>query len=115
MKVVMTGLRRAYPFAGGEGAIVEMDTSAGPLQMRLTYEDASRLVAALQTLLPARAQAAEHFDTAIDPVNQDAVIHASFPDRSTQETRIPRSELSRIVRFLEQASRRFEAGGEMRQ
>jgi hypothetical protein len=115
MKLVMTALKRADPFPGGEGIILEMETSAGPMQMRLTYQDAARVVAALQALLPDQGKSAERLEVAIDPVNQDAVIQASFADRGKQETRIPRSELSRIVRFLEQASRRFEAGGEMRQ
>ena len=99
----MTELTRAEALPGGEGGLVEMETSAGPLQMRFTYQDAARLIDALRATCE-RIQA-----------DQDAVIRARFSDHSTQETRIPRSELAAIARFLEQASRRFESGSEMRQ
>jgi hypothetical protein len=130
MKLVMKHLARAEALPGGEGAQIEMDTTAGPLQMRLTYEDAGRLIDALRDArqriqaerahaakppLPETGKRAERWETAIDPVNQDAVIRAQYADRTTQETRIPRSELAAIARFLEEASRRFEAGAEMRQ
>jgi hypothetical protein len=48
-------------------------------------------------------------------VNQVAVIRAHFPDRTTQDTRIPRSEIGAIAAFLEQAAKRFEASADMRQ
>jgi hypothetical protein len=130
MKLVMTSLTRADPLPGGEGGLLEMETSAGTLQMRFTYQDATRLIDALRSTcqriqaervhsakppLPGQQKIAEHWETAIDPVNQDAVIRARFTDRTTQETRIPRSELAAIARFLGEASRRFESGAEMRQ
>lgn len=115
MTVVMTRLKSANALPEAEGVAVDMETTAGRLQIRFTYGDAAALVAALQALLPATAHAAERLETAIDPVNQDAVIRASLADGTTQETRIPRSELPGIIRFLERASGRFEAGAEMRQ
>ncbi len=130
MKLVLTELTRAEALPGGEGGLVEMETNAGPLQMRFTYQDAARLIDALRATceriqaeraqaakapLPRPAKIPDRWETAIDPVNQDAVIRARFSDHSTQETRIPRSEVAAIARFLEQASRRFESGSEMRQ
>ena len=112
-----------------KGAFIELETSEGPLELRFTYEDAERLAAALQSArakiqdarvhaakppLPVPEQAAR-WEAAIDPVNQDALIRAHYPNHMTQETRIPRSEIAAIGRFLEQAARRFDSGSEMRQ
>ena len=55
------------------------------------------------------------WETAIDPVNQVAVLRAHFADDTTQDAQIPRTEIDRIARFLEQALKRFDSGGEMRQ
>ena len=130
MKLVMTRLARADPLPGGEGGLLEMNTSAGPLQMRFTYQDATRLIDALRSTCqriqaeralsakpphPGQPKVVAKWETAIDPVNQDAVIRARFADRTMQETRIPRSELAAMARFLGEASKRFESGGEMRQ
>jgi hypothetical protein len=128
--VVVVTIKGAEALPGGEGAFIEVETSEGPLELRCTYEDAERLIAALQSVrvkiqdarvhagrppLPENAKAADVWETAIDPVNQDALIRARYPDGTTQETRIPRNEVAAIARFLEQAARRFEVSAEMRQ
>lgn len=41
------------------------------------------------------------WETAIDPVNQVAVLRAHFADDTTQDAQIPRTEINRIARFLE--------------
>ncbi len=56
----------------------------------------------------------ERWETALDPVEQVAVLRAHFPDYTLQ-AEITRPDLPRIARFLEEALKRFEAGGEMRQ
>lgn len=129
-ELVILGVQRSGALPEGEGGFVEVETNDGPLQVRVTLEDAEKLAAALQAaekdIQAARAKAGkpplaqkprtpERWETAIDPVNQVAVLRAHFPDRSTQEAEIPRMEISRITRFLEQALKRFEAGAEMRQ
>ena len=128
--VVVVTIRGAEALPDGEGAFLDIETSQGPLELRCTYEDAERLIAALQSArakiqdarvhaakppLAEDAKAATVWETAIDPVNQDALIRARYPDRTTQETRIPRNEVAAIARFLEQAARRFEVSAEMRQ
>jgi hypothetical protein len=126
----MTDVARAGSLPDGEGAAIELETSEGPLEIRFTYEDAERLIAALQSAqqktqakrarsakppLPESAKPVARWETAIDPVNQDAVIRARYSDQTTQETRIPRSDLPGIARFLDQACRRFEGSADMRQ
>jgi hypothetical protein len=126
----MTKVARAGALHDGEGAVVEIETADGPVEIRCTFEDAERLGAALQAardqVQARRAQAAKaplaetqrpvaRWETAIDPVNQDAVIVARYEDRTAQETRIPRAEVPAIARFLDQAAKRFAAGAEMRQ
>ena len=126
----MTNLARAGSLSDGEGTAIELETSEGPLELRFTYEDAERLIAALQaaqqkiraqrahSAKPPLAEAAKPvvcWETAIDPVNQDAVIRARYSDETSQETRIPRSDLPVIARFLDQACRRFEGSADMRQ
>lgn len=59
-RLVMTKLAQADGLSDAVGILVEMETSDGPLELRLTYEDAERLTAALQ-----RAH-----------LNQDAVLRA---------------------------------------
>jgi hypothetical protein len=126
----MTHLARAGSLSDGEGAAIELETSEGPLEIRFTYEDAERLIAALQGArqkiqaerahsaqppLPEAAKPVARWETAIDPVNQDAVLRARYTDQTTQETRIPRSDVPVIARFLDQACRRFEGSADMRQ
>ena len=129
-RLVMTKLRRSDSLSDGHGGFIEIETSEGPLEMRFTYEDAERLITALQTArqkiqddrvksaeppLPDSPKLPERWETAIDPVNQVAVILARFPDHTTQETKIPRMQIAAITEFLQQASTRFEGSADMRQ
>lgn len=129
-RFVVTGLARAGSLADGESGLIVLETSAGPLELRLTYDDAERLIAGLQAarakIQAERVRAAKPplaetqkiatgFETAIDPVNQVAVIRARFADDTTEDARIPRTEIARLVEFLEDALTRFEGGAEMRQ
>jgi hypothetical protein len=114
----------------GKGAFLEVETNEGPRQMRFTLDEAQALLSALQNAvkdiqaarvhagkppLPEKPRTPARWETAMDPVNQVAVLRARFADDTTQDTQIPRMEIDRIARFLEQALKRFEAGGEMRQ
>lgn len=128
-ELVILDTQRAGALPEGDGAFVEVDTNEGPRQIRCTFEDAERLIAALhearRQLHAERTKAGrpplatsrtpQRWETAVDPVEQVAVLRTRFSDDTTEETRIPRREISRIARFLEQALKRFEAGGEMRQ
>ena len=126
----MTKLRRTDSLSDGHGGFVEMEKSEGPLELRFTYEDAEHLIAALQAArkkiqgdrlhsgeppLADKPKVPASWETAIDPVNQVAVILARFPDHTTQETKIPRTEIAAITEFLKQASTRFEGSADMRQ
>jgi len=126
----MTKLLRAGSLADGRDGALELETSEGPLEIRFTYEDAERLIAGLQAArakiqaervhaakppLPEKPKEPARWETSIDPVNQVALIRAHFADRTTQDTRIPRSEIGAITAFLEQAAKRFAAGAEWRQ
>jgi|SRR5687767_5261858 len=127
--IVLLKIKGADALAEGQGALIEMETSEGPLELRCTFEDAEKLADALQSarakIQDARVHAARpplpegeataSWETAIDPVNQDALIRARYPGRPTQETRIPRNEVRAIARFLEQAAQRFDVSAEMRQ
>jgi hypothetical protein len=114
----------------GDGAFLEVETNEGPRQMRFTMHEAEALLAALQNAvkelqaarvhagkppLPEKPRTPARWETAIDPVNQVAVLRARFADDTTQDAQIPRTEIDRIARFLEQALKRFDSGGEMRQ
>jgi hypothetical protein len=117
-RLVITRLAGTGPLPGGDGAFLALETSEGPLEVRLGAEQAGQLVAALQAAqagLPKKEKPVASWETAIDPVNQDAVIRARYPDRTTQETRIPGPQVAAIAQFLQEASRRFESGAEMRQ
>jgi hypothetical protein len=128
-ELAILGVLREGALPEGEGAFLEVETNEGPRQMRFTLEEAQALLASLQNavkdLQAARVHAGKpplpekprpaRWETAIDPVNQVAVLRARFADDTTQDTQIPRMEIDRIARFLEQALKRFEAGGEMRQ
>jgi hypothetical protein len=114
-RLVITRLAAAGPLPEGEGAFLALETSEGPLEVRLTVEEAGQLVAALQAELPQKEKPVASWETAIDPVNQDAVIRARYTDQTIQETRIPGPQVKAIAQFLQQASRRFDSGGEMRQ
>jgi hypothetical protein len=114
----MTKLVRADCLSDAEGACIELETSEGPLEIRLTHEDGERLIAALQSVqakLPKKQKTVASWGMAIDPVNQDAVLLARYSDETTQETRIPGPQVAAVARFLDQASQRFESGAEMRQ
>ena len=126
----MTRLAKADSLADGQGGVLEIETSEGPLEIRFTFEDAERLVAALEAarerIREDRARSAlppiaeqqklpESWETAIDPVNQVAVVRARFPDHSTQDTRIPRGDIPKIAEFLSHALKRMEPGSDMRQ
>lgn len=127
-ELVILQILRAGALPDSKGAFVEVQTHDGPRQIRFTLEDADRLRAAVlharnelerdrvragEPALPTRA--AERWETTLDPVEQVAVLRTRFTDGTTEETRIPRAELSRVARFLEQALKRFAAGAEMRQ
>jgi hypothetical protein len=129
-RIVMTELTRAGSLSDGQGGVLEIETSEGPLEIRFTYEDADRLIAALEVArdriqqdraraalppIAAKQKVPESWETAIDPVNQVAVVRAHFPDRTTQDTRIPRSDIAQIAEFLNHALRRMEPGSDMRQ
>jgi hypothetical protein len=129
-RVVVTGLGKVDSLSDGQSGALDLETSEGPLEIRFTYEDAERLIVALQaarrtiqegrvrSALPPLAEQpklAASWETAIDPVNQVAVVRAHFADRSTQDIRIPRSEIARIAEFLNHALKRMEPGTDMRQ
>ena len=129
-RIVMTQLTRVDSLSDGQGGMLELETSEGPLEIRFTYEDAERLIAGLQaargrirqdrarSALPPVAEKqklAVSWETAVDPVNQMAVLREHFSDRTTQDTRIPRSEIPRIAEFLNHALKRMEPGSDMRQ
>ena len=127
--IVLLKIKGAQALPEGQGAFIEMQTSEGPLELRCTFEDAEKLADALRSarakIQDARVHAGRpplpegegtpNWETAIDPVNQDALIRARYPGRPTQETRIPRNEVRAIARFLEQAAERFDVSAEMRQ
>ena len=129
-RIVMTGVGKVDTLSDGHGGALEIETSEGLLEIRFTYEDAERLIAALEAArgqiqedrarsgLPPIAEKqklAASWETAIDPVNQVAVVRAHFPDRTTQDTRIPRADIAQIAEFLEHALKRMELGSDMRQ
>ena len=129
-RIVMTQLRRADSLSDGQGGVLELETSDGPLEIRFAYEDAERLIDALEAargrIRDDRARAAlppiaekqklaASWEKAMDPVNQVAVLRAHFPDRTTQDTRIPRGDIADIVEFLGHALKRMEPGSDMRQ
>jgi hypothetical protein len=128
-ELVITRVARHGALPDSQGAYVEVETQAGTRQIRFTLEDAERLIAALHSALkegrqarakaglppaPGRPRTPERWDTALDPVQQVAVLRAHFSDY-TLEAEVARPDLPRIARFLEEALKRFEAGGEMRQ
>ena len=126
--LVLLEILRAGALPENKGAFLEVATNEGPRQIRFTFQDAERLSAAIleahRQLEKARNQAGEpalpkrapqRWDTALDPVEQVAVLRTHFTDDTTEETRIPRSEILRITRFLDEALKRFEAGAELRQ
>ena len=128
-EIVILSTQRAGALDGGKGAFVEVETNEGPCQIRFTAEDAEGLVAGLHearkqleaervkagTPPPPVSRTHEGWETAIDPVEQTVILRTQFSDGSSEVTRIPRMEIGRVARFLEQALKRFEAGAEMRQ
>jgi hypothetical protein len=115
-ELVLLEVLRAGLLPGGEGAFVEVDTNEGRRQFKLTYADAERLIAVLQLALRQHAdpKIPAKWETAIDPVNQVAVLRARAGDE-LQEARIARPQIAVIAEFLKDALKRFEAGAEMRQ
>src|ERR1043165_4750653 len=104
IRVVMTRLARAVSLADGQGGVLEIETSEGPLEMRFTFEDAERLIAALEaareriqedrarSALPPIAEQQKlpaSWETAIDPVNQVGLCGATFPDHTTNHHATP--------------------------
>ena len=128
-ETVIVDIHRAGAIDNGKGAFIRLETNDGPCEIRFTYEDGERLIAALHEarkqveaervkngIPPAPAtRQAERWETAIDPVEQTAIVRTHFSDGTSEHTRIPRAELARVARVLEQALKRFEAGAEMRQ
>ena len=128
-ELVILSTKRAGALDQGKGAFVEVETNEGPCQIRFTAEDAERLIGALHearrqlqaerlkagTPPPPVSRTPEHWETAIDPVEQTVILRTEFSDGSSEQTRIPRMEIGRVARFLDQALKRFEAGAEMRQ
>lgn len=126
--VILRALRTGA-LADGKGAFVEIETNEGPRQLRFTADDAEHLIATLREALKhihaartksgkpplAASRTAQRWETSLDPVEQEAVLRTHFSDGTSEETHIPRSEIGGILRFLQQALRRFEAGAEMRQ
>ena len=120
---------RSGALPDGKGALIEVETSEGPLELRFTAEDAERLAAAVQAARKdlealrvktgkppiAVARTPQRWETAIDPVEQQALLRTHFSDGTTETAQIPRPEIARVSRFLEEALKRFEAGAEMRQ
>ena len=128
-EIVILSTQRAGALDGGKGAFIEVETNEGPCQIRFTAEDAERLVAALHdarrqlqaellkagTPPPPVSRTPERWETAVDPVEQTVILRTDFSDGSSEQTRIPRTQIGRVARFLEQALKRFDAGAEMRQ
>jgi hypothetical protein len=120
---------RSGAMSDGKGAFIELETSEGRLELRFTPDDAEHFIAALQAARKdlqalrvktgkpplGKPRTAQRWDTSIDPVEQQAVLRTHFTDGTTETTTIPRAEITRITKFLEQALKRFEAGAEMRQ
>jgi len=128
-ELVLLSTQRAGSLPEGKGAYVEVDTNEGPRQIRFTDEDAERLIAALHAARrelraerlkaghppPPATRHAARWETALDPVEQQAVLRTHFTDGTIEQTAIPRRELERIARSLAEALKRFESGAEMRQ
>jgi hypothetical protein len=129
-RLVMTQFSSSASLSDGQGGAIQLETSEGPLELRFTFEDAERLIAGLhearakiqrertrsgEAPLAEKPQVGKRWETALDPVNQVAVLRAHFDDRTTQDMRIPRGEIARIVEFLGQALKRMEPGADMRQ
>jgi hypothetical protein len=129
-RLVITRLVKAEALGDARDGRMELETSDGSLELRFTFEEAERLIAALQNAkeriqierarsakppLPETPKIAQSVETAIDPVNQVVVLRAHLPDRTTQEMLIPRTEIAGVASFLGEALRRFESGAEMRQ
>src|SRR5258706_10365775 len=129
-ELVITELLGDGSLPEGKGAFVEVETSEGPRQIRFTYDDAERLIAALQDArrhvqqergksgkppYADRPRIPTRWETAIDPVTQVAVLRAHFDDDTTQEAEVPRYQIAALANFLSKALERLEAGGELRQ
>ena len=128
-KFVITRLLSAHPLPDAQGGAIELETHEGPIELRFTFEDAGRLIADLEIArerireqhahagmpIAEKPKLARRWDTAVDPVNQVAVLRAHFDDGTAQELRIARSDVARIAQFLQKALKRMEPGADMRQ
>ena len=118
---------RALPEGGGA---VRLETQEGSCELRFTFEDAERLIAALQRAreeiqgareknarppLPEPPRIAERWQTGIDPINQVARLEARLPDGTLQQVQLSRQQIPGIARFLAEALTRFESSADMRQ
>lgn len=126
---VITKLLSARALPGHEGGAIQLQTQAGPLELRFTFEDAGRLIADLEAArsrireqhahtgapIAEKPRIAERWETAVDPVNQVAVLRALFGDGTAQDLRIARGDIAAIADFLQRALRRMEPGADMRQ
>ena len=129
-RLVITGVSTAATLDDGRDAFVQIETNEGALELRFTYQDAERLIAAVHAArrqvqterahdgkppLPRRDKAVVQWETALDPIDQNAVLVAHFADQSVQETRIARGDLKPIAQFLQETARRFESSADLRQ
>jgi len=129
-ELVILKILTSGALADGKGCRIEVQTHAGPRELRFTFEDAERLIAALETArrdlqcsrarsgaapLPEKPKVPERWETGIDPVNQLAVLRACFADHTTSEAAIPRRQIPQIAAFLQAAMKRLEPGTDMRQ
>jgi len=129
-ELVILKILESGALADGKGCRIEVETHAGPRELRFTFEDAARLIAALETAqrelqrrrarsgaapLPEKPKVPERWETGIDPVNQLAVLRACFADDTTSEAAIPRQQIPQIAEFLHAAMKRLEPGTDMRQ
>lgn len=126
---VITRLLSAYALPEREGGALQLETHAGPLELRFTFEDAGRLIADLEAArsrireqhahagapIAEKPKIAERWETAVDPVNQVAVLRAHFGDGTADDMRVARNDIAYVVKLLEQALRRMEPGADMRQ
>jgi hypothetical protein len=64
---VLLKILGAEALPDAEGAFIEMETSEGPLELRCTYEDAERLIAAqVRSIARALEQVAQRFDVSAE-------------------------------------------------
>ncbi|HUQ26913.1 MAG TPA: hypothetical protein VM140_14710 [Burkholderiales bacterium] len=129
-ELVLTRLLDSGSLPEGNGAFLDVETHEGPRQIRFTFDDAERLIAAIHGArravqsergksgkppLSEPTRVPTKWETAVDPVNQTAVLRACFADETTQEARVPRHQIAALAAFLEGALERLEISGDLRQ